>query len=145
MFMMNEKRKYSRRDAEIPVSCFVIDGRRKKRKISYELISRTMNVSRAGCCLLWPKKWKCKSCLKCVGWVFNHNCNLKKEHLLPGEVDRYLAKDMVINIKMAPPITPTSINLVGKVVWVNPQTRGKGYKVGISFLGNYNGNLAIMH
>lgn len=143
--MVNEKRKYSRIDVKMPVTCFVIDGRKRKRKISYELISRTINISNAGCCLSWPKNWKCKSCLNCLAWVFNHSCKLKKEGFLPGEADRYLSKDMVINIKVDPPAVPASVRLVGKVIWVNPQSRRKEYEIGISFLEQTNGKLAIMH
>lgn len=139
--MISEKRKYARMYAEMPVTCFVVDGGRKKRKISYEVISNTVNISKGGCCLSWPKSWKCKSCSNCVAWVFNHNCKLKKENFLPGETDRYLSKDMVINIKIDPPAVPASLRLVGKVVWANPQNRRKKYEVGVSFLESCNGKL----
>ncbi|MFH1856596.1 MAG: PilZ domain-containing protein [Candidatus Omnitrophota bacterium] len=133
---MIERRKHQRKNVEIPVKCFLVDDQKhKRRKISYELISKIGNLSQGGFCLLWPKKWNCEPCSKCLAWIFNHNCKLKEGVLLENR-DRYLPKSIFLKVKLDPPFVREPEKLMCKVEWIQPEETLDEYRIGISFLEN---------
>jgi hypothetical protein len=127
-----KKRKYTRSIIELPVKCEILD-RRKKNKISYEVISKTCNLSEGGACLNWPKSWACEACSKCLAWIFNHNCTLKEDSYV-SEFNRCLTTSTYIRIKLEPPAVPEPIEIKARVAWVKSEGEKDEYPIGLSFL-----------
>jgi hypothetical protein len=134
-----ERRKYSRLSIEMPVKCKILD-RQKKNEISYEISSKTFNLSEGGACLNWPKTWTCKVCTNCLAWIYNHACILKEEPYLE-ESNKYLTTSTFIQVELTPPTAPEPIKVAAKITWVKPSDQENSYGIGLSFLKDEEGKL----
>lgn len=129
---MTERRKYSRVNLDMPVKCKILD-KQKKNEISYEISSRTVNISEGGVYLTWPVSWNCKVCSNCLVWIFNHSCSLK-DGSPSTEQNKYLAPATFIRLEFAPPLVPHPVKVTAKVAWVETAKDKNAYPVGVSFL-----------
>ena len=136
---MVERRKHSRLSVEIPVRCRILD-RQKKNEISFEIPTKTCNISEGGASLDWPKAWICKSCSNCLAWIFNHACMLKEEPYLE-ESNKFLTLSTYIQIELEPPVVPEPVKVSARVAWVKPEDEKNSYGVGLAFLKDEEGKL----
>lgn len=139
---MAERRRYSRLSIESSVKCVILD-RLKKNKISYEILSKTRDLSEGGLLLSWPKSWECKVCSNCLAWIFNHKCILKgDEESLPENMNKYLPAATFLQIELVPPIVPAPVIVKAKVAWTKFEKRRNSYLIGLCFLDEKDNDLA---
>jgi hypothetical protein len=134
-----ERRKHNRLKIEFPVRCKILD-KAKKNEISYNIFSKTCDLSEGGACLSWPKSWSCEVCSNCLAWIFNHSCTLKEEPY-KEESNKYLTTSTFIQVELEPPAVPEPLKVTAKVAWVKPQGDKDEYGIGLSFLEGKKGEL----
>jgi c-di-GMP-binding flagellar brake protein YcgR len=128
--MSKERRKYKRYEINIPVKGSVL-RKDKMMKLTDEIQARTKDVSLSGMRLAWPKRWECKTCTRCLGWVFNFGCLLKRNGAkkINRKLDQEVAVNITINIRGEVPQKVSA-----KVIWTSHEREEKNsYEVGLNF------------
>ena len=134
----NARRRYLRFDLKDSLVCWIMDADMKK-EISNKVNLVSRNISLSGMMFLWPRSWDCSKCIKCLGWVYNVGCHLKKNNL--KDTNMLLEPGLIIKIK---PNLDRKENysflsrdlIFVKVVWSNNRSicSTEFYPVGVSFI-----------
>ncbi len=129
--MVKERRRHKRYNINIGLKSQIL-RKDKKTKLTEDIPVRTKDISLGGMRLNWPKKWECKTCTKCLGWVFNFGCPLKRDSAreINHMLDREIILNIVIDIKGKEPQ-----KILTRVVWVDKQREAKNnYDLGLNFI-----------
>jgi len=103
----------------------------KKVKLTEDIPVLSKDVSLGGIRLNWPKKWECKRCNRCLGWVFNFGCRYKKE--LARKINRELDQEIILKIKID--VEKGGVQeVLAKVVWTQIKEKEDNYDVGLNFI-----------
>ena len=128
---MQERRDSVRYDIKIPVSGQLVK-RNLKTRLTGLINSFTKDISTSGMKLKWPKRWKCKECDNCRGWVFNDACRLKVG--MAPAVKRDLTQGLIVKVKFSTAVMKKK-EYHAKVVWTNKIDGSKSvYDTGLAFL-----------
>lgn len=134
----NERRRFFRFDKEGSFIGWIMDVDMKN-EISNQIDLLSINISSSGMLVLWPKRWDCSKCIKCLAWVYNEGCDLKENNL--KNANMILEPGLIIKIK---PNLYRNKNysflsrdlIFAKVIWSfnHGNSLSKFYPVGLSFL-----------
>jgi len=103
----------------------------KKVRLTEDIPVFSKDVSLSGIRLNWPKKWECKRCTRCLGWVFNFGCRYKKE--IAQRINRELDQEVILKIKIDIEKGEAQ-EVLARVVWTQIKEEEDNYDVGLNFI-----------
>ena len=129
--MLKDKRKHKRFDVEKTLTSRIC-RKDKRTLLSGDIPVSTKDISAGGMRLEWPKKWECKKCNKCLGWVFNHNCRFKNNET--NRINRLLDDEVLLKVSVEG-CRDKIKDIFLKVVWTKKtEDLYDHYDVGLNFV-----------
>jgi hypothetical protein len=125
-----ERRKYER----IPRTTGLLANllfRKQDIEVSHDIPVTTVNVSRSGMMIHWPRGWVCPDCRQCRFWIFNKSCRLKSTNDGNGDFTKPLPLRCLLQFRSQHP----RVNRVkAEVIWLAWNPGIAAYNVGLRFL-----------
>jgi hypothetical protein len=129
--MLKDKRKHKRFDVETTLKSRIC-RKDKRTLLSGDIPVSTKDISLGGMRLEWPKRWECKKCNKCLGWVFNHNCRFKNNET--NRINRLLDDEVLLKVTVEGSRDKIK-DIFLKVVWTKKtEDVHEHYDVGLNFV-----------
>jgi len=128
--MLKERRKHRRYNIKALLKSQIL-RKDKKVELTEDIPVFSKDISLGGIRLNWPKKWECKRCNRCLGWVFNFGCRYKKD--VARKINRELDQEIILKIKIDVE-KGRAQEVLAKVAWTQVKKEKDNYDVGLNFV-----------